>query len=195
MRKFTRLPEPEFLAARWEGWGLAWEQRRAESSGAVFHWHQVEGERVNHRLLPLLKAQTQDHCSFCDNFPVSPPSLDTIDHFRPKALYPREAYRWENLYFCCTYCQQKTIPFDDAALCPDRVDYEFDRYFRWDYTLGTILVNEQASPEDQRRALTTIQLFRLNEGHPRLRNRELRRRAQCADDPFDDFAYRDYIAS
>jgi hypothetical protein len=93
------------------------------------------------------------------------------------------------------HCQQKTIPFDDAALRPDRADYEFDRYFRWDYTLGTIEVNEQAAPEDQQRASFTIQLFRLNEGHPSLRKRELRRRARGANELLDDFAYRDYISS
>ncbi len=195
MRKFQRAVEPEFLAAVWETWGLEWEQRHAANASAAFHWHQIGGERVNQKLLPTLKGQTQDHCSFCDNFPVSPPSIDTIEHFRPKALYPREAYRWTNLYFCCMHCQQKSDEFDEAALQPDTVDYQFDRYFRWDYTLGRMEVNEQASPEDQQRARVTIRLYRLNEGHPSLRKRELRRRTQSADDPLDDFAYRDYVAS
>lgn len=193
MRRFVRSAEPAFLAARWEEWGLEWEHRRQTNAGAQFHWHQVEGESVNHKLLPLLKAQTQDHCSFCDNFPVSPPSIDTIEHFRPKARYPREAYCWANLYFCCMYCQQKSDAFDDAALRPDAADYQFDRYFRWDYTLGTIEVNDQASTEDQKRARATIQLYRLNDGHPSLRKRELRKRDQGPDDPLNDFAYRGYV--
>ena len=193
MRKFRRLAEPYFLAAKWEEWGLAWEQRRMANAGAQFHWHEVGGEPVNRKLLPLLKVQTQNHCSFCDNFPVSPPSIDTIEHFRPKARFPREAYRWGNLYFCCMYCQQKSDDFDEAALQPDAAYYEFDRYFRWDYTLGTIEANEQASPEDRRRAVVTIQLYRLNDGHPSLRKRELRKRAQGKDDPVDDFAYRNYL--
>ena len=194
MRRFQRASEPEFLASVWEAWGLEWEQRHAANASTAFNWHQIEGERVNQKLLPLLKAQTQDHCSFCDNFPVSPPSIDTIEHFRPKAHYPREAYRWSNLYFCCMHCQQKSDDFDEATLQPDAADYQFDRYFRWDYTLGRIEVNEQASPEDQQRALVTIRLYRLNEGHPSLRKRELRRRAQGAEYPLDDFAYRDYVA-
>ena len=195
MRKFQRAAEPEFLAAVWEKWGLEWERRRAANANAAFHWHQVDGERVNQKLLPTLKAQSQDHCSFCDNFPVSPPSIDTIEHFRPKALYPREAYRWTNLYFCCMHCQQKNDGFDEAALQPDAIDYHFEHYFRWDYTLGRIEVNERASPQDQQRARVTIRLYRLNEGHPNLRKRELRRRAQGADHPLDDFAYRDYVSS
>lgn len=136
MRRFQRAAEPDFLLGVWETWGLEWEQRHAANPGAAFNWRKIGGERVNQKLLPHLKAQTQDHCSFCDNFPVSPPSLDTIEHFRPKSLYPRDAYRWGNLYFCCMHCQQKSAEFAEAALHPDAIDYEFDRYFRWDHTLG-----------------------------------------------------------
>jgi uncharacterized protein (TIGR02646 family) len=193
MRRFQRAQEPAFLSEKWEVWGLDWEARRAENSKASFHWHQVDGEPVNQKLLPILKLQTQEHCSFCDNFPVSPPSIDTIEHFRPKARYPREAYRWGNLYFCCMHCQQKGEEFNDLALQPDSEDFEFDRYFRWDFTRGTIEVNESRPPEDQARARATIDLYRLNVGHPTLRRRELRRRGQGSDDPLDDFAYRGFV--
>jgi uncharacterized protein (TIGR02646 family) len=195
MRKFQRAAEPAFLAANWEAWGIAWEQRHAADPKARFHWHQMDNESVNQKLLPLLKGQTQDHCSFCDNFPVSPPSLDTIEHFRPKSRFPRDAYRWTNLYFCCMWCQQKGDDFDETALQPDALDYEFDRYFRWDYTRGKIDVNPNASPEDRNRAQVTIVLCKLNEGHPSLRKRELRKRAQAPNDPLDDFAYRDYVGN
>ena len=105
MRKFTRADPPAFLADKWEPWGLAWEQRRTANPAAQFHWHEIDGEGVNQKLLPLLKGQIQNHCSFCDAFPVAPPSIETIEHFRPKGAYPREAYHWPNLYFCCMYCQ------------------------------------------------------------------------------------------
>lgn len=191
MRKFTRALEPEFLAKKWEAWGMAWEKRLA--SGGRFHWHEIEGQPVNQRILPLLKQQTQGHCSFCDNYPVSPPSVDTIEHFRPKARYPREAYRWSNLYFACMYCQGKGDNFDESALQPDAPDYSFDRYFRWDYTRGTLEVNERASAEDQQRAGVTITLYRLNDGHPAWRRRELRRHARAHDESLDESAYRDFV--
>ncbi len=194
MRQFQRGEEPPFLAAKGEEWGKSWEARHTAKPGAVFHWHEIDGEPVNRRLIPFLKAQTQDHCSFCDNFPISPPSLETIEHFRPKSRFPRHAYRWANLYFCCDYCQQKSDLFDEAALQPDAPDYRFERYFRWDFTRGTLEVNEHALPGDQERAAVTIALYRLNEGHPSLRKRELRKRTQGIDDPLDDFAYRDYVA-
>ena len=183
------------MAANWETWGREWESRHRENPKATFHWHRVDSTPVNQKLMALLKAQTQDHCSFCDNFPVSPPSIDTIEHFRPKAHFPREAYRWGNLYFCCMWCQQKSDDFDEAALQPDAIDYEFERYFRWDYTLGTIEVNELASPEDQRRAEASIKLYKLNVEHPSFRRRELRRRSRSMDEPLDDFAYRNFVES
>lgn len=191
MRKFTRLPAPEFLAARWERWGVEWEER--QRAGGSFHWHVVDKEPVNQKLLPALKAQTQDHCSFCDNYPINPPSPDTIEHFRPKSRFPREAYQWSNLYYCCGCCQQKGDEFDEALLRPDAQDFDFDRFFRWEFSRGELLVNELASPEDQQRAEVTIRLYRLNEGHPFLRRRAQHQRAKEPDAPLDDFAYRGFL--
>jgi uncharacterized protein (TIGR02646 family) len=191
MRKLLRAAEPAFLSPRWEKWGKEWTERQARRQ--PFYWHEIDGEPVNRTLLPLLKAQTQDHCSFCDNFPVSPPSLDTIEHFRPKAMYPSDAYHWANLFFCCMHCQQKDGPFSKSVIAPDAPDYEFDRYFRWDHTQGTLEVNENATPEEQAQARETIRFFRLNIDHPTVRKRWLIWRSKLQDDPIDAFPYRDYI--
>ncbi|MCP5528492.1 MAG: TIGR02646 family protein [Verrucomicrobiales bacterium] len=192
MRKFRREAAPEFLAGRWEAWGREWEERQRK--GGSFHWHQVDGEMVNQRLLPGLRAQTQDHCSFCDAFPVSPPSDPTIEHFRPKSRFPREAYHWPNLHFCCRFCQQqKRERYEEDALRPDADDYEFERYFRCDFTTGMILVNERASPEDQRQARATIDLYGLNRDHPAWRKQQRYLRDRARDRPLDDFAYRDFV--
>jgi uncharacterized protein (TIGR02646 family) len=193
MRKFQRVNQPGFLVQRWESWGETWERRRLNNPSARFNWPQFEGKAVNELLLLPLKAQTQDHCSFCDAFPVSPPSIDTIEHFRPKSRFPREAYRWDNLYFCCMHCQQKFEEFDEGLLRPDADDYDFDLYFRWDFTQGTIEVNETAPMPNQRRAEVTIRLYRLNVSHPKLRKLEMRQRERARNDPLDDFAYRHYV--
>ena len=193
MRRFERTPEPDFLADRWERWGLEWEDRRTQNPAAQFHWHEIAGEKVNQKLLPLLKAQTQAHCSFCDAFPVSPPSIDTIEHFRPKTTFPRDAYRWANLYFCCMHCQQKGDEFDEALLCPDAADYEFERYFRWDFTTGELKVNELALAEDQHRAALTITIYQLNQGHTTLRRLALKNRATNPQGSLDELPYRHYV--
>jgi len=193
MRKFRRLPSPAFLVERWERWGLEWEQRLKAGAGAAFHWHEVDHEPVNHKLLPVLKEQVQDHCSFCDAFPVSPPSNPTIEHFRPKRCFPREAYKWENLYYCCDHCQQKGEEFHEGTLRPDGDDYTFERYFRWDFTTGHLEVNELASQWDQERATKTIQAYRLNMGHPLLRRQASYWRGRMLDEPLNSFPYRDFV--
>ena len=193
MRKLIRGEEPEILKNHWAKWGLEWEERHA--AGANFYWHKVDGQPVNQLILSALKQQTQEHCSFCDNFPVAPPSIDTIDHFKPKAEYPREAFRWSNLFFCCTFCQRKQGDFSDLVLAPDTSDYEFDRYFRWDHTQGTLEVNEATDVEDQARAARTIEYFRLNVDHPTWRKFWLIRRSKLKDEPLDQPPYRDYIDS
>ncbi|MFT5469086.1 MAG: hypothetical protein ACI8UO_004201 [Verrucomicrobiales bacterium] len=194
MRKFDRLPAPEFLNEKWEDWGKAWEAKKAEKPGAAFNWRQVDKTPVNQKLLPLLMEQTQAHCSFCDGYPVSPPGKDTIEHFRPKSKFHREAWHWPNLYYCCSFCQdQKLDKYDEGLLRPDADDFDFDRYFLWDYTTGEIKVNEKATSADQQRAAVTIELFGLNQKHPKFRQRETRRRSREQAEPIDDFAYRNYL--
>ena len=195
MRKFRRLDAPAFLKENCEQWGATWKERHDANAGAQFHWHKIDHEAVNHKLLPLLMTQVQYHCSFCDHFPVNPPSNSTIEHFRPKTTFPLDAYRWENLYYCCDACQRKGEDFDDALIRPDADTYSFDKYFRWDFTTGLLKVNEQASPAHQHCAQVTIELYRLNEGHPSLRLREQYLRARATQMPLDDFAYRDFVDS
>ncbi len=194
MKRFVRGPEPAILSQKGPAWAADWERKRAANPSKPFRWPAVNKIPLNQHLLPQLKEQTQDHCSFCDQYPVSPPSKDTIEHFRPKSRFPAEAYAWANLYYCCDYCQRKGERYDEGLLRPDANDYEFQRYFRWDYTLGRIEVNERATPADQERARVTIELYGLNEGeHPSLRRRESRRRHREPDEPLDDFAYRHYL--
>jgi uncharacterized protein (TIGR02646 family) len=160
---------------------------------AQFHWREIDGESVNIKLLPFLKTQTQEHCSFCDAYPVTPPSIDTIEHFRPKSRFPREAYRWTNLYFCCMHCQRKGDDFDEDLLRPDADDYAFEKYFRWDFTTGEMLTNTLALPEDQQRADVTIRLYRLNINHPRFRKEALHIRSRNRDEWTDFMSYRHYV--
>jgi uncharacterized protein (TIGR02646 family) len=193
MKKFTREAEPQVLTENWEEWGKKWESAHAE--GKEFRWPQVNKEPVNRTIVSQLKQLTQDHCSFCEAFPVAPPSIDTIEHFRPKSKFPRIAYKWDNLYFCCMYCQQKFCDFSEDALQPDSSDYTFERYFIWDHISGELVVNPNASEADQRRATTTINLYRLNIDHPRLRRLALRRRVQLLTEPLDELPYRSYLES
>lgn len=176
MNPCRRPPCPAWLETHWDAWGREYEAKLEADPRYRFAWKRYRGQRVNRRLLPLLREMTGGHCAYCDWFPTDGPGTDsTVDHFRPKRRFPREAYAWPNLYLCCRACQRK----DDSGFCddllrPDEDGYRFERYFVFNYEKGTIEPNLAASEEDQERARLTIRHFRMNAGgRPAARRREL----------------------
>lgn len=199
MRRFTREPAPDYLTERCQGWNDRWQERRSENPKAQFQWPQVDGTPLNQLLIGSddapgpLKRQTDAHCSYCDQFPISPPGTETIDHFKPKSRFPGEAFSWENLYFACNHCQVRGEEWDEKLLRPDAAEFEFSRYFIWDYTNGELLPNPSATAGDQARAAYTIECFRLNIRHPRWRIRQQQLRAGQPSMDIGQFAYRSFI--
>lgn len=199
MRKFVREPAPDYLTLGCERWNERWQERRGQSPKAQFHWPRVDGTPLNQLLIGAdnapgpLKRQTDAHCSYCDQFPISPPGTETIDHFKPKSRFPGEAFSWENLYFACNHCQGRGEAWDEKLIRPDDAGFEFSRYFIWDYTNGELLPNPAATADDQARAACTIESFRLNIRHPGLRIREQQHRAAMPSMEPVQFAYRSFI--
>jgi len=160
MRKFSRLDEPEILKNNWAKWGQEYERERSAGDRQTFKWHEGSYKQI---LLQLLK-QTDEHCSYCDNAHLKRGDF-TIDHFKPKSIPGNYniAYKWDNLFFCCWHCQQaKGRQYSEYLLRPDAVDFEFSKYFSYNFTGHEILANDSASHEDQQKALETIRIFDLN---------------------------------
>lgn len=193
MRKLTRPPAPDFLQINAQTWNTNWVQRREQNPTAKFQWAQFQSQPVNQLLREPLAAMTDEHCAFCDRFTVEP---ETIEHFKPKSdpRFMNLAYEWTNLYFCCGGCQSsKRERWDDRLLQPDSEDYDFRRYFEFDYTTGQIRPNCMASPDDQARASITIQLYDLDsQKRRRYRRIELEKWRKESTD-VNLFAYRDYL--
>jgi uncharacterized protein (TIGR02646 family) len=197
MRKQTRPPIPKILAEHGPEWSRQWTDLRARNPSASFQWYQTGGKTAREWLLPDLKSMTQDHCAFCDSFPLDDRSKEPIEHFKPKSdpRFYAEAYGWENLYYCCDRCQSsKGEQWDDRLLRPDAADYAFERYFLFDYTTGEIKPNCVASPADQECARVTISLYGLDRG-PKRRARclELRKWQRSDERRLDEWAYRDFL--
>lgn len=185
MRRCRRGPEPEELAARASEWTEAWVRRRSEDPAARFVWPR----QVNRRLIPPLLAMTEEHCAYCDGWPLDATGQPTIDHFRPKHLFPALAFTWTNLFPSCDRCQGATggkgPRWHEDALKPDELDYRFDRYFVYVASTGYIEPNPAASTEERRRAAQTIELLGLNHGgRPRERRRVRRDYAAFEERPY-----------
>ena len=193
--KLHRPEAPAELAQNWEKWGQDYQKKKLANPRYKFTWrqeHQGRTIHVNKLLFPLLRQMTKDHCSFCDGFPLFSRIKETIEHFKPKAIYYLEVYRWDNLFLCCYKCQfAKGKKFRDTLLKPDDTKYEFDKYFVVDFETGEISPNPASPPEEQQRAKDTISIYNLNDPE-RLTDRicEFRKYTSIPNPNLTDFSYR-----
>lgn len=194
MEKIERTEAPGWLKEKWRQWGKDWAAKYAKTKkGSSFQWRSNKNKGYDD-LLEKLSGMTQYHCSYCDAYPMKRRIPSTIDHFKPKTRFPKDAYKWENLFLCCGLCQKRYEAFDKRLLKPDENSYSFDKYFDIDWVTGELKPNRDASPEDQERAIITIKLFRLNDnGKPDDRREELEVFEQLETPEIDKFSYRFFI--
>lgn len=165
MKHFDRLPAPDFLLQNADQWNHQWAALKANRIGASFQWYKHDRQPVNQKIGPILSLQTQDHCSYCDAFPMGLAD-NTIDHFRPKGnpSFYHLAYVWENLFWTCADCQKaKGEQFEDSLLRPDSPAYTFQRFFIYNFSTHEIDPNPTSTIEDQLRAEVTINIFKIRE--------------------------------
>lgn len=144
-------------------------------------------------LLPTLSSWTQHHCSFCDDFLLG--RAAHICHFVPKSRAPELAFEWENLYISCPRCNvHQGARFDARVVRPDDPDYEFQRYFAIDAENAALRPNPAATPEEQERALATIELWALNRDDLRAARKIESMKFQRSEGvPIENFAFRDFL--
>ena len=197
MKKQLRPEVPQILKDNSGKWNQQWAARRASNSSATFSWYQWEGISVRDWILPILRDMNQEHCSFCDSFPLFASTNEPIEHFRPKSnpLFYDQAFTWSNLYYSCPLCQScKGEKWDDGLLAPDVDEYVLHDYFVFDFTTGGISPNPSASLSHQERARCTIELYGLDLAvRRRSRLLEARKWQKTGEQDIDDWAYRDFL--
>lgn len=195
MRKQVRPSSPQVLSDNAAKWNEQWINKRKQNPKAPFHWYSVDGKNARQWILPALRKMNQEHCSFCDRFPMYGESTEPIEHFRPKSMpeFYHLAYAWSNLYYCCEVCQQKGSVWDEALLEPDHPGYSFERYYAWGFITGEIKPNPSANALDQTRAEVTIRLYNLNHSgrcrSRRLALRNLNQKSEVDENPYRDFLF------
>ncbi len=194
MEKIERPDAPEWLKEKEDEWGADWAEKYKKTNDTKkFTWRQNRGKGKKH-LRKALLDMTENHCSFCDSYPMQRRIQATIEHFKPKTRFPLDAYKWENLFICCALCQEKGDKFDPRLLKPDEATYDFEKYFDIDWTTGDLLPNMDASAEDRERARITINLYRLNSnGKPGDRLEELEKYQEAPKTDINKWSYRFFL--
>jgi uncharacterized protein (TIGR02646 family) len=164
MRYFARIEEPPVLKKHWLRIGNKYAEKRAADPSHSFRWPTINKIKLNEFALPLLRQQTQEHCSYCDRY-FDFSADHSIDHFKPKSDERFYSYvcKWDNLYLCCNHCQRaKGSQYDEDLLRPDEKDYWFHRYFVYNSRTNQIDINPDTSEDDKRTAEKTSQILNFN---------------------------------
>lgn len=171
MRKMYRVKSPFYLKRNWKQWGIEWRDKiKGLKRLPNFDWKIDRADLID----KYLAKSTSDHCAFCDKDEIIADSGATVEHFKPKSIYPTLAYNYNNLYNCCNQCQKKKDKFSNDLLRPDDVTYKFNRYFEVNAFTGEIVVKRTANAADKFKAKETIKLYKLNnKGRKRLRKQRL----------------------
>lgn len=168
MRQLIRIAQPKKLEENWEKWGKRYFENKSANNSYLFKWNIINGIKSNHLLAPILLKMSDNHCHYCDKFPLLHGDL-TIDHFKPKSKpeFYSIAYKWENLYLSCNHCQRcKMEQYDSCLLSPDEFNYSFRFFFIYNYSTHELEINPQISPKDHSKAEITLSIFNFN--HPSL---------------------------
>lgn len=174
-------------------WGLQYEAKiNNPNKSNKFTWAKYKNVEVNKLIIGDLMFMTQNHCSFCDGYPLKQMGA-TIEHFRPKSLFPQHSYLWINLFYCCNACQKKGERFDNRLLKPDVVGYNFFNFFICRNNGQAIFIepNPRATQNEQQSAIITIELYGLNDSdRPEDRFRVWIQYNDSNNPVIDEFAYR-----
>ncbi len=57
-------------------------------------------------IVQVLARMSEGHCAYCQKYIADEKSIE-VEHFRPKSLFPRLAYEWQNYLPSCAICNSK----------------------------------------------------------------------------------------
>lgn len=193
MRGFTRSESPECLTRKGLEWTNLWTPRL--QIGRKLVWPQFDLEQIDEILARHLRADTQEHCSYCDQIITYETADEQLDHFQPKSDYPELAFTWSNLFLSCTECNsEKSNRFSQHLLRTDEAEYSFLRFFIYNPVNGIIEVSPHADEVERVKAETMLDIVGLNRGgRPASRTRTFKacfRGYAAGDVGIDDLSYR-----
>ena len=113
---------------------------------------------------PTLRERFVTLCGYCEEL-----CKGEVDHFRPKSVFPREVYVWDNWVYACHTCNnskgEEWIATGYIDPCATRADEHPERFFEFDTKTGEILPKKGLSKPLFDRAVNTRDDLKLNAYH------------------------------
>ena len=137
---------------------------RIGASGIERAWKTARQTKALKSVLLVLRQMTgpRERCMYC----VDSHGCD-IEHFRPKARFPKRAFQWSNLLLCCTECGRlKGDQFPTANGRPLLIDPSAEdpwRYLDFDPDTGGITARFDIDAGDwSPKGVKTVEVLRLD---------------------------------
>ena len=164
MRWIDRGPEPAGVAGYGrqftQGWIDHYGQRRGQPPTDSF-WREFRS---------LLGSRSDDICWYCERQCQNEAEVGslapTVDHFRPRSLFPELVYAWSNWIFSCLRCNQEKgdkwpqLGFVDP--CKAEVGDGPENSFDYDLLTGDLIPRTGLPDNARRRVWDTIDDLGLN---------------------------------
>lgn len=152
MIKLTKSNIPNILATNSEEWTK--KLMNYISSGKEIP--ETIAKRYNQaEIKEALRNETHCKCMYCESY-ISAVAPEHIEHYRPKSLYPRLTFNWDNLGLACPWCNMnKKDSFDETCTIVNPYKDNPNDYF---ISLGTMIKH---TPGNKRGELTE-ELLKLN---------------------------------
>ncbi len=162
MRWIDRGPEPDEIAGFTEkytqGWINYYTQRDPSGSPTLPQPQDHEWSYYSE----TLGENSIGNCWYCERQCQAVGGwAPTVDHFRPRSLFPELSYSWPNWIFSCRRCNEENKGDNWAGygyVDPSAIDAADrpDQYFEYDLESGRIIPKSDISDTDQQRAWDTI---------------------------------------
>lgn len=112
MRNVTRTPKPMCLTTHGSRWTR--ELLEAHASGRRERLRKARAKYNDAAVRRALNEMYRNLCCYCESA-VGAVRADEIEHRRPVRLFPRYAFRWDNLHLGCSGCNGAKSDRWDAA--------------------------------------------------------------------------------
>jgi len=159
-----RQPEPSDFDANVRQKGLKWLQKCEDNQKWDSHtyWHRASED---------LYHAYQGICAYLAIYFERVTGADSVDHFRPKTVYPELAYEWSNYRLSSRLVNSRKREFEDV-LDPFTIE---TGWFYLDFLSGEVYANPDLSEDIRQKIDRTINRLKLNDAELcRLRCRHFR---------------------
>lgn len=102
MISIVKKPKPDILVTNEQSWTQTYLTHLISGDPVP---DTIKGRYRHQEIRSSLENETHNKCAYCETY-IKPASFGDVEHFLPKAKYPNDIFKWENLTLACEVCNR-----------------------------------------------------------------------------------------